>query len=158
MHKFPYHRCIVPLGGLIWIKNPRPASFISGIFKGVKQIWYYLSMAFKDPKTEKTYQIAYYQANATRLKKANIDRKRAAKEKWTLFKSTLKCANCGENHPATLDFHHVEKHPDNRHVYNLTSNGAYKKAIKEIEKCIVLCANCHRKVHYEERIKNPTSL
>ena len=114
-------------------------------------------MAFKDLKTkktyQKTYQIAYYQANATRLKKANIDRKRITKEKWVLFKSTLKCTNCGENHPAALDFHHVEKHPDNRHVYNLTANGAYKKAAKEIEKCIVLCANCHRKVHYEEHKK-----
>jgi len=114
-------------------------------------------MPIKDPKArkayEKTYQTAYYQANATRLKKANIDRKQITKERWALFKSTLKCANCGENHPATLDFHHVEKHPDNRHVYDLTSNGAYKKAAKEIEKCIVLCANCHRKVHYEEHKK-----
>jgi predicted HNH restriction endonuclease len=33
------------------------------------------------------------------------------------------------------------------------SNGQFKKAYKEITKCIVLCANCHRIHHHNE--KNP---
>jgi hypothetical protein len=70
----------------------------------------------------------------------------------------LRCEHCGEDHPATFDFHHVKKDPDNVKVHKLIKNGAYKKILEEIKKCIVLCANCHRKHHYEEAQakKDPT--
>jgi predicted HNH restriction endonuclease len=32
----------------------------------------------------------------------------------------------------------------------LAQQGKYKEAAEEIKKCIPLCANCHRIVHYEE--------
>jgi hypothetical protein len=93
----------------------------------------------------------YYQ----RTKDAHIARAATAriraKERWQGFKSTLACVKCGENHPATLDFHHVIKE-NKKNVNKLLTNGAYRAARKEVtEKCIVLCSNCHRKLHYEER-------
>jgi predicted HNH restriction endonuclease len=35
-------------------------------------------------------------------------------------------------------------------VHRLVANGTITKAREEIKKCVVLCANCHRKHHYEE--------
>jgi hypothetical protein len=113
-------------------------------------------MPFKDSDKRKergkVYSKRHYEAN----RPAQIERVRLNKIKkrleWETYKSTLQCANCGENHPSALDFHHVEPHPDNRKISELAQNGAYKIAREEIEtKCIVLCANCHRKHHHDER-------
>jgi type I site-specific restriction-modification system R (restriction) subunit len=111
-------------------------------------------MPYKDPKKRKEkhkeYSAKYYEANKESSKKRISDRKKERRKEWSAFKSTLKCAKCGEDHPATFDFHHVERHPDNKKVSKLLQSHNYGAARKEIKKCIVLCANCHRKVHYEE--------
>lgn len=70
------------------------------------------------------------------------------------WKATLACSLCGETHPAIIDFHHHTPHPDNIKINALITNRRYNFARKEIEeKCIVLCANCHRKHHWEDRKK-----
>jgi len=68
------------------------------------------------------------------------------------YKSQLKCSVCGENHPSCLDFHHnFEK---NQCINEMVKNRVGKERIlKEIEKCSILCANCHRKFHYDELCK-----
>ena len=66
--------------------------------------------------------------------------------------SKLSCKSCGENHPATLDFHHRDPKEKEATVSSLLANLKSKDSIlKEIEKCDVLCANCHRKHHHSER-------
>lgn len=111
-------------------------------------------MAYSNPKDprQKKVQREWYLRN----REAHIARTKANKEKsretWRTFKRTLKCALCEENHSWTLDFHHVVRDPSNKKVYKLVSNGMYKQAIQEIrDKCVVLCANCHRKGHYYEK-------
>jgi hypothetical protein len=96
---------------------------------------------------------ASYARNKDKRQKINREKKASAKEKWRQYKSTLSCVQCGQNHPATLDFHHIEKHPSNLKVNKLVTNHAFKKAIEEIKKCLVLCANCHRIHHHNERLE-----
>jgi hypothetical protein len=110
-------------------------------------------MAYSDPKDprQKEAQRRWYERN----KETHIARTKVNKEKgkaqWRVFKSTLKCALCSENHPNTLDFHHVVRKADNKKVHKLVANGCFRRAINEIrERCVVLCANCHRKGHYYE--------
>lgn len=86
------------------------------------------------------------------------EKKRAYKKKMKLefmaWKATLSCIKCGENHPATLDFHHHTPHPDNIKINMLVKHDRFSFAKKEIaEKCIVLCANCHRKHHWDDNRK-----
>jgi hypothetical protein len=77
---------------------------------------------------------------------------RKEKREWlNKIKSTLKCEQCGENHIATLDFHHVN--PNEKEFGVARSGFSKEKILKEIEKCIVLCSNCHRKLHWEEKNK-----
>lgn len=60
------------------------------------------------------------------------------------------CARCHETNPACLDFHHVDKAEKEMAVGKMISFGYARNRIKnEIEKCIVLCANCHRKEHHD---------
>jgi|TARA_R100001510_G_scaffold50593_1_gene49724 hypothetical protein len=104
----------------------------------------------------KKYGKAHYEKN----KKAYIEKakknKAIEKQKWVAFKATLSCTQCGEDHPAALDFHHVKRNKTNIKLHRLVKDGRFKKAYEEIKKCEVLCANCHRKLHYEERKKSPT--
>ena len=55
------------------------------------------------------------------------------------------CVDCGENNPTVLDFDHV-KGKKIIEVSRMVSQGySWEKIKKEIAKCEVRCANCHRK-------------
>jgi len=116
-------------------------------------------MPYKDPKIKKLkakiYSRRHYEANTEEVKKRTSDKKKEERKKWDAFKRTLKCTKCGFSHPAALDFHHTDPTKKDGIVSKFNKNGQYKKAMKEIEKCIVLCSNCHRVHHYEEK-KNTT--
>jgi len=111
------------------------------------------TMPAKDKTQRNATNRAGYERNKEQRQKKNRESKAAAKQRWQAFKSTLSCVQCGQNHPATLDFHHIEKHPDNRKVNKLLTNKAFKQAAEEIKKCLVLCANCHRIHHHNERLE-----
>ncbi len=56
------------------------------------------------------------------------------------------CYFCGETESACLDFHH--KNPRERTVYiSAWSSHSLTQLVEENEKCVVLCRNCHRKLH-----------
>jgi hypothetical protein len=92
-------------------------------------------------------------ANQEETRQRLSENKARLKAEWDTFKRTLKCTKCGFNHTAALDFHHEDPRTKEHNVNRLISNKQFKKAYEEIKKCIVLCANCHRIHHYEE--KNP---
>ena len=104
-----------------------------------------------DPDSYAKWGKAHYEKNkAAYVARADV-RKKQGRAEFAAFKARLSCTSCGESHPATLDFHHVVRKPENRKVHRLIANGQYEAALKEaVEKCIVLCSNCHRKTHWEE--------
>lgn len=59
-----------------------------------------------------------------------------------------KCVNCGYNRDIkALDFHHVD---ESTKLFGLSDRGmtrSWKIIKEEIEKCILVCANCHREIH-----------
>jgi transcription elongation factor Elf1 len=64
------------------------------------------------------------------------------------YKKTIACARCGESHWAALDFHHEDPAEKDDAVSHLVNNGySWARVKAEIDKCTVLCANCHRKHH-----------
>jgi hypothetical protein len=63
------------------------------------------------------------------------------------FASILICSKCGEKDRVCLDFHHLDPTSKDYNVSWLLRYGSKKKIIAEVQKCIVLCANCHRKLH-----------
>ena len=114
-------------------------------------------MPFKDPAVRKVrqaqYSKAYYERNKQNVIKKINAKKRVHRTWFNNYKATLSCIECGFDHPAALDFHHVERKKTNRKVNELVSDGHTKKRIlEELAKCVVLCANCHRVHHHEERL------
>lgn len=63
------------------------------------------------------------------------------------------CSNCGleatkDNYPV-FDFHHTNKDEKDDTVSSLINRGRpLNIVLKEVDKCILLCANCHRLHHH----------
>lgn len=66
------------------------------------------------------------------------------------LKATLACSNCGETHPAVLDFHHTDSSLKEISIAHAIKYSK-KRVLEEAAKCVVLCFNCHRIHHYNER-------
>ena len=101
------------------------------------------------------YRNDWYDRNKdTEREKAKIrqaQRRKEFKEWYINYKSNLKCSKCGFSHPAALDFHHIDP---TQKEFTLGASGkdvSKEKFLKEVDKCIVLCANCHRIHHYNEQ-------
>lgn len=61
------------------------------------------------------------------------------------YKSTHPCS-CGESDPALLEFHHID--PSQKRFSIGAGRGYSLKTVKvEVEKCVVLCADCHTGAH-----------
>ena len=74
-------------------------------------------------------------------------------------KAQQKCAKCGESRGYVLDYHHLNPEEKETTIARMTSNRYNLEDIqKEIEKCIVLCANCHREFHHFEKQNGITIL
>jgi hypothetical protein len=61
----------------------------------------------------------------------------------TLLREEKGCGLCPERTGCVLDFHHYKK---GEPVSRMASKG-YTALVREVNRCVVICANCHRKVH-----------
>ena len=90
---------------------------------------------------------------------SNLNRRQSIRERAKRDKAICKnyireykehhyCEKCGENRYYLLDFHHI----DNNKEKNLSQVQTWgiKRIQKEINKCAILCANCHRDFHWQE--------
>ena len=76
--------------------------------------------------------------------KTQAVRQKKIREEIRRYKQEHPCA-CGESHPACLDFHHLTK---DKQINIADAKGwGLARIMKEIKKCTVICANCHRKLH-----------
>jgi len=81
------------------------------------------------------------------------EKRRALKNKAIEYKGG-KCISCGYNKcPGALTFHHTN--PAEKE-FGIASDGIYRKFEKikeELDKCILLCMNCHAELHHKEYLE-----
>lgn len=66
-------------------------------------------------------------------------------------KSKRGCEQCGVSDPAVLDCHHPDPSTKEMEIGTMVTYGYSKDKLEaELERCYVLCSNCHRKLHYEK--------
>ena len=59
-----------------------------------------------------------------------------------------KCEKCGyDKCKNALDFHHTD--PTKKEFTVSSANKSWESIKKELDKCIMVCANCHREIHFE---------
>jgi len=85
-------------------------------------------------------------ARAKRVR-AVIRRRRKLKRLAVEYKGG-KCEICGyDKYLGALDFHHTDP---NQKDFGLSSSGitrAWNLIKQELDKCVLVCANCHREIH-----------
>ncbi len=114
-------------------------------------------MPFKDAEERRAYQREYmrgwYQRNKARHISYVRKRELGIQLWFKEYKTSLSCERCGESHPACLDFHHVDPGEKKFSVSNHHERPSLEALKAEIAKCCVLCSNCHRKEHWEDRAR-----
>lgn len=69
-----------------------------------------------------------------------------------------KCVQCGYSdlrYPGTFAFHHVVPE-EKEHTVSQIFGHKWETVVKELDKCVMLCLNCHAKVHTEDEMKMKT--
>lgn len=61
------------------------------------------------------------------------------------YKASSGCKICGINNPVVLEFDHRDSENKSFDISQGVSNGyGWERLLSEMDKCDVLCANCHR--------------
>lgn len=77
-----------------------------------------------------------------------IDRQRKLKQLCVTYKGG-ECSKCGYNKCiGALDFHHLNPDEKDFSIGHLKNYSFSDKIKKELDKCVLLCSNCHREKHY----------
>lgn len=86
------------------------------------------------------YMREYQKKNYSKMK-AQVARKRLEIAEW---KRARGCTVCGETEPWVLDMHHTDP---NEKESNSAQSATLSTFLKEAAKCVLVCSNCHRKIH-----------
>lgn len=79
--------------------------------------------------------------------KQSLDRQRNLKQVCIDYKGG-ECQECGYNKcNAALEFHHLDPNEKDFNISELKKTNFNEKIKSELDKCALLCSNCHREVH-----------
>ncbi len=109
---------------------------------------YVRSNKLKKRFTRKEIDKRYYIKNKKKIYENKLNRRKQLKEE-VVNKLGGKCQKCGYNkYFAALEFHH-NKGKKEGNIQSYLYKESRQKILKEVKKCILLCANCHREVHHK---------
>ena len=96
-------------------------------------------------KRSKTHYANNREHMLQQIRKSEAIRNFERRRKFYEILKSLKCIDCGETNPATLDFDHKDTHNKLHSVSKMMGDGySWERIIEEMGKCEVRCANCHR--------------
>lgn len=79
----------------------------------------------------------------------HVDRRRKLVKQKAVDYLGEKCQRCGyDRYIGALEFHHRDP---NEKDFQIAASLSWDKIVKELNKCDLLCANCHREIHQELR-------
>ena len=99
---------------------------------------------------QREYSKQHYKNNKGYYKQRNLKKRKEINEWFKKYKDKLKCP-CGENRNPCLDFHHPDGRRDKTIPEFVNNMCSIETIEKELETCEVLCANCHRWLHWGEK-------
>jgi len=126
---------------------------------------------YKDKVRMREYNREYYHKNKERDKEKNREKShryllkhrtemtekarnnyRIRRREWLDVIRNLnmdKCSRCGYGeHFCAIEFHHVDPITKMETISRLMKNKPTPKLINELKKCIPVCSNCHKVIHF----------
>jgi hypothetical protein len=101
-------------------------------------------MPYKDPAVKAAYMREYWQRSQHKLN----TRYKEQRTKLDQLKSERGCDRCGYSaNPRALQFHHLDPTTKIAAVTRMIGKYVWETVLAEIEKCVLLCANCHAEEH-----------
>ena len=89
-----------------------------------------------------SYHLGVGQKNKTRIKKNN--RRSMLKQKLIEIKEKSICQDCKQKYPHyVMDFDHVSGEKVGN-VSRMMRSHSWEEVLQEVEKCELVCSNCHR--------------
>lgn len=81
--------------------------------------------------------------------KQTIERQRLLKQKAVEYKGG-QCVKCEyKKYQGALEFHHLDPNEKDFSISSVKGYSFTDNIKKELDKCILVCANCHREIHGE---------
>lgn len=103
-------------------------------------------MAYKDIAERKAASKRHYEKNKQKYLERNTKYRAEIQNFIRNMKEANPCVDCGISYPYyVMDFDHVGDAPKIKDINFLASTGRVGALKKEVVKCEVVCANCHRK-------------
>jgi len=95
-------------------------------------------------------EFSYRKDGRWRCKKCAVDavqKRRLKIKKLAIEYKGGKCEKCGyDKYVGALEFHHTDGGKD----FGIAAKGytrSWERVKKELDKCILVCSNCHREIH-----------
>src|SRR6516165_9459183 len=81
--------------------------------------------------------------------KVKLKRKRKIAAWLEAYKKTQKCNRCPVSDYRVLEFHHQAGDKEFNVADAAATGLSVEKIVVEINKCEVVCSNCHKRIHYK---------
>ena len=79
---------------------------------------------------------------------AAVQRRRKSIRRKAIAYKGSRCEICGyERCPEALEFHHLDNGSKDFGISQRGDTRSWSKVKAELDKCVMLCANCHREIH-----------
>lgn len=103
------------------------------------------TMRKRDRDKQRAYQRDHYQRNKAEIIRKRDEWREILRDRIIQYKLEKGCMDCGyKDHYAALEFDHVRGTKE-YNISEMPSKGCgWEKIQREIDKCEIVCANCHR--------------
>ncbi|QGH78288.1 HNH endonuclease [Streptomyces phage Tribute] len=92
---------------------------------------------------QKEYKQTHYKNNSAKVYDKVKERRHELRDKLWAYKQGKKCVDCSETNPIVFEFDHLSDKEHN--VSKMVLDGrSWEAILREIQKCEIVCANCHR--------------
>jgi hypothetical protein len=113
------------------------------------------NMAYKNKEDQAAASKRYYEANKEKylaqVKVISAKQKQAIRQLIDEYLSTHPCLVCGEDDPVVLEFDHRDRETKEFTISEAVGRKmSVQRVQSEIDKCDVLCANCHRRRTHQQ--------